>query len=134
MGRMEKDLRIDEDSTMPRIELKPLRATVVHVPKQEEYDKLMQLYESGGWKWDKGFFPTDYKNTAGLVTYISTCEHFREVNNASLFPDITKINLNKFCRFQKIDIPKRNEVYKWFRENKPQRGSLGSEGLGGRLK
>lgn len=58
--KLEKILKYDSNGK-PKLELKPLKRTVVNTKSQKDYDNLMQVYEAGDWKWKScDVLPTKY--------------------------------------------------------------------------
>lgn len=113
--------------TMPRIDLMVLQNTVVHTPTQEEYDKLMQLYQTGGWFWNSSTLPTEYYNTANEYTHINVSNSFKEIlyDPRFIYDNWESLTLKGFCKIENIDDSKCKKIWKWFNKYKPDRESLG---------
>lgn len=45
--------------------LKELKNTVVHCKSEDEYNRLMKIYEDGGWVWTGGNMPTQFDGWEG---------------------------------------------------------------------
>jgi hypothetical protein len=110
---------------MPKVELDNLYNSLVNVPTQKLYDRLMKIYECGGWTWSDGKLPTECLMFIGQTTYVHGCNLFEETDNPEKYRGLVKMTVNDFCKTQNIDELKMGEINKWFRDNKPNRSSLG---------
>ena len=110
---------------MPKVELDNLYNSLVNVPNRKEYDRLMKIYESGGWTWRDGKLPTECLSFVGQTTYVHGSNLFEETDNPEKYNGLVKMTVNDFCKAQNIDDLKIRGINKWFRNNKPKRASLG---------
>jgi hypothetical protein len=118
-------IKMANTENMPKVELDDLYNSLVKVPNRKEYDRLMKVYECGGWTWVDGKLPTEFLNFVGQTTYVHGCNLFEETDNPEEYRGLVKMTVNDFCKAQNIDELKMEEINKWFRDNKPNRASLG---------
>ncbi len=132
-----KDIQeIIGEENKPFLELRPLFGKVVSTPTQKDYDILMQIYESGGWKWADGTLPTskniwgDYKEktcvTAGFNFRSGVSGEFNygeenqwEKNNFKV------IHKNHFYLIE--DVRSIRKIDEWFYYNRRNRASKGED-------
>lgn len=110
---------------IPKINLEDLYNTLVKVPNQRQYDRLMKIYECSGWTWTDGELPTDSLKLVGYTTHMHGCDLFDMTDHPEEYRGLVKMTVNDFCKVQNIDELKMGEINKWFRDNKPKRASLG---------
>jgi len=116
----------------PILNLVPLKRTAVHTPTQEEYDTLMQVYESGELKWCGGKSPTSLKMWGAYEkkTSISAefdkkkksfrfCNEFYYDEGLKVFTGegYNSISTQDFYKIQKINSEMLKEINKWFDRN-----------------
>jgi len=79
-----KKVNIDS-AEMPRIHLNPLSLIAVSTPKESNYDRLMEIYEAGDWKWviDKKITSENCWSVHGKTTCV-TCGIDRHVENSGI--------------------------------------------------
>jgi hypothetical protein len=118
-------LKMTNRENMPKVELDNLYNSLVNVPNRKEYDRLMKIYESGGWTWSNGELPTERLKFVGQTTYVHGSNLFEETDNPEKYSGLIKMTVNDFCKAQNIDELKMGEINKWFRDNRPRRISLG---------
>jgi hypothetical protein len=118
-------IKMANTENMPKVELDDLYNSLVKVPNRKEYDRLMKVYECGGWTWSDGNLPTECLKFVGQTTHVHGCNLFEETDHSERYRGLVKMTVNDFCKAQNIDEPKMEEINKWFRDNKPRRASLG---------
>jgi hypothetical protein len=111
---------------MPKVELKGLLPLVlVKTPTQKLYDRLMKIYEVGGWVGEDGSLPTEKLALVGPTTHVLATNYFDITDSPEDYMRTDKITVNEFCKRENIDELKQGEINKWFRYNKSSRLSLG---------
>ena len=118
-----------EEYERPILVLTELENTTVHIPTQESYDTLMQIYEIGKWEWPDNN-PTEHNFWKGYKqrTCIPLKNRFQYGNKEFYIQKNWRIlTLQEFCEFQKPEItPKMiKEINQLFEVNKPNRKSKG---------
>lgn len=90
----------------PKLVLKELPNTVVHVPTKAEYDELMDIYTKAGWKWDGGELPNEscVWNEYEAKTCIDAYNSFQYAG-VELYNDIgcKIISLSEFKKLQGLE-------------------------------
>jgi len=121
-----------DDIIRVHLNLKKLHNVVVHTYTQEEYDTLMQIYETAGWKWCSGsqLLTTEYDN-AWLSNHQDTCVEAKDGFFSGSF-SLFDINLNRkiisiqdFYTEQGITSDIIKKINTWYDINKPDRKSKG---------
>jgi len=115
----------------PKLYLKSFNKNAVHTSTQEEYDFLMQFYESGKWKGMGNKLPTE-------LNYWKNYEDRTHVDletNSNLFSQSEKgyydvhrwsiVSLDDFMKMQKISDYVSKKINEWFEEFHPYRKSKG---------
>lgn len=116
---------MEEKSKLPLINLKPLPNFLIRIRTQKSHDNLMRIYEAGRWNWKGGHLPTEYMINAGHGTLIEVMDSFSHFDYSEIENNKKIIEFSDFYKLQGIDKDKKREIYKWFRDNKPGRLSLG---------
>lgn len=133
---------LEQIQEMPELELISIDRAGVNPRTQEEYDTLMQVFELGGWRWDKysGPLPTEFN--AWRICKADTCVaagnmwwaggridrgKFGFHNRQAYETSGTKIiEPEQFYNAQpKITAEKLREINQWFDKYKPNRKSKG---------
>jgi hypothetical protein len=120
-------------SPKPIITLTPLTRTMVLTPTANDFDTLMQIYESANWKWIGGVFATSHGYwkehqtdtcvSAGYVSDLNEGEF--GCDTKCNFPkyQYTQLDLEDFCKVQHLTQDKINELNSWYNINLPNRSS-----------
>lgn len=104
-----------------------LKDTAVWIKTQEEYDRLMQVYECAGYKFDRKF-PTDinYYKTFRALGYANTGSKTTWANiTLFLNENYTIIPPKKFYEKQGITQEQLKQINRYFEIRKPNRPSRG---------
>ena len=127
-------LEYDENGK-PKLELKILEKTAVHVPTPEEYDTLMQIYDCAGRIWGSGDLPTDYQawNDEKENTCIDVQDYKGNLDspefryqNIKFYKDYSGWNIisfQEFCEIQGITPEMIKEINTYFEKHHPDRKS-----------
>jgi hypothetical protein len=118
----------------PEIKLTPIENTVVNTPTLEEYDNLMQIYESGKriWNLNENKSPTELTiwKKGQLESCIGAGASLKTEPTNSFGCDYTNyfqkkgwnvISFNEYCNKQGIDQDMIQILNKWYDTNKPDR-------------
>ncbi len=119
---IDKNQRNPEESDLekglekPKITLKPLKNTAVSTPIQEEYIKLMQVYDCGGWIWGSGDLPTQHNRWENYKekTCVSARNKFGFGTAGVGFKEEKIITTQDFYKKQKIPQEKIKEIQNYF--------------------
>jgi hypothetical protein len=138
-SKLETDLKYDENEK-PKLKLVPMKKTAVQTRTREDFDNLVQVYESGGWKWDfMNALPTtvniwsyDMEEKTCLDAGISwsdgTIERF-DYDSPEVYigKNHKVITPQEFYNAQNPKITPEiiKEINSWFDENRPNRASKG---------
>jgi hypothetical protein len=104
----------------PKINLVNLAKTAIQTSTEEDYLKLMMVYECGGRKWGSRFLPTD--NNVWYEYGIQTCVNV-DCRNRRLYYSSKDYYQNKgyrlisprtFYRIQKINSKQILQINRWF--------------------
>jgi len=113
---------------IPKLELTSLEKTAIHVPTQERYDGLMQVYEIGGIKFRSGELPTDqnYFKTCGKETCVNE-NNGLSASYECIYRDVKLIIITdeEFYKIQEIPEEDLIKLNKYFERTKPNRASKG---------
>ena len=117
----------------PKLDLTPLEKTMVAISTQKDYDELMQVYETGGWRWGSRDLPIFYNYLAenkekvfvdAGISFSGNLKGFfeygyEEPNNYSV------VSTKKFYEIQGITKEELAELNEYFEKNFPNRASKG---------
>jgi len=103
---------------MPLIQLWDFENMLVGARTQKGFDKVMQIYEAGGWKWVDGDTPTDYTNPIKGQTYVNVADCFSVTYDSENLRKKMKITVKELYSFQNLTPSEVKD------KNKPYRKSL----------
>jgi hypothetical protein len=124
-------LKCDEQGK-PVIELVTLENFAVRVPTRKEYDTLMQICESGNFRWSKNESATEcdywriYENKT-IITMQNILKYDNNYDNKEWYKEYNwKIrSLPYFCNIQKITSEIINKLNHYYDKSQPYRASKG---------
>jgi len=112
----------------PRLNLKNLENTSIHLPTREIYDETLMIYESGNWTFKAEEPPLliDYwkgnENLSILAEMIDYDGEGKKVMYSDKTRDLKEgtkvISLEDFCKIQNISPEKRKEINEYFKDRK----------------
>src|SRR3989344_6841424 len=126
---LEEKTKLFWENEKPKLDLMPLKKIVVEISTQKDYDELMQVYETGGWRWGSGDLPTIYNHLAenkekvfvgAGISFSKNLKEFFEYGYEEP-KNYNIISVKKFYEMQGITKKELAKLDEYFEKNFPNR-------------